>query len=195
MTRLVTILAAILPAAAIVAGAGPAPAHPAMVPAHDALVAYHLASATGEPIDLRVAYLAGGKHIRFNLPDLSYILVTPAQQAVEMVVPLESTYADMPWETGPQSLFVLDERAHFIRKGDLTVAGQKCTQWDVVQEQDKHTVCVTADGLVLRNQSSDPQGRRNLVEATIVRTEPVPPDLFVVPKEFEKISLDQSLPK
>lgn len=163
-----------------------------MVPAHDALVAYHMAPATGEAIDLRVAYLAGGKQIRFNLPDLSYILVSPGKQAVVMVVPLESTYAEMPWDAGPQSLFLLDDRAHFTRKGDMTVAGQKCTQWDMVQEQDKHTVCVTADGLVLRNQSSDPQGRRNLVEATIVRAEPVPPELFVVPKGFEEISLDQS---
>ena len=38
--------------------------------------------------------------------------------------------------------------------------------------QGQHTVCVTGDGLVLRNQCQDPHGRRSLVEATILRLEP-----------------------
>jgi hypothetical protein len=169
--------------------------HPVLLPTHDALVAYHLAPTGGEAIDLRVAFKAGAKQMRFNLPDTTYMIVTPATESVVMVVPLQRTTADLPWTAGPQSLFLLDPNAHFSRKGELTVAGQKCTQWDVISDQDKRTVCVTADGLVLRNQSSDPQGHRNLVEATIVRVEPVPAEVFVVPKGFENIPLMSSPPK
>ncbi len=188
MNRLAIILATCFLAAAPVAAAPPD--RPSLFPVHDALVAYQMVPAVGEKIDLRVAYLAGGKEIRFNLPDTSYILVTPSKRSVLMVVPLEGTLADLPWAAGPQSLFLLDEHAHFVRKGETTVAGQKCTQWDMTLEQDRRAVCVTVDGLVLRNQGTDPQGRKSLVEATIVRTEPVPAELFVIPSGYEKIPLD-----
>ncbi len=189
MTRLMMLLA--LP---LLAAAAPAD-HPVMLPVHDALVAYHLDPAGGEAIDLRVAYQAGAKQVRFNLPDTAYILVTPATQSVLMVVPLQRTTAELPWAAGPQSLFLLDDHAHFTRKNETTVAGQKCTQWDMVLEQDRRTVCVTADGLVLRNQSFNAQGRRSLVEATIVRVEPVPSELFAIPAGFEKMSPASSPPQ
>jgi hypothetical protein len=164
--------------------------HPVLLPAHDALVAYHLEPAGGEAIDMRVAYLAGAKELRFNLPDFSYILVTPAKRSALMVVPLQNTLAELPYAAGPQSLFLLDDHARFTRKGEATVAGQKCTSWDMVLEQDRRTVCVTADGLVLRNATVDAQGRKSLVEATVVRTEPVPAELFLVPANYERIPLE-----
>ncbi len=107
-----------------------------------------------------------------------------------MVVPLQATLAELPWAAGPQSLFLLDEHARFARKGEATIAGQKCTQWDMVLEQDRRTVCLTADGLLLRNLSTDPQGRKSVVEATIVRIEPVPAELFFIPADYEKITPD-----
>ncbi len=184
MTR----FALLIPLIALLAGAGPAPDRPVMLPSRDALVAYHLAPATGEPIDIRVAMLAGAKALRFNLPDTSYILVMPSTQTATMVVPLQRTIAPLPWAEGPQSLFLPDEHARYTRRAELTVAGQKCTQWDAQLDQDKRTLCITADGLMLRNQSQDPQGRRNLVEATIVRYEAVPAEIFAMPEGFETIT-------
>ncbi len=189
MNRPAILLAACLLVATAPLAAAP-PERPVLLPGHDALVAYHMEPANGEAIDLRVAYLAGAKEIRFNLPDTSYILVTPAKHSVMMVVPLQNTLAELPYAAGPQSLFLLDEHAHFTRKGEMTVAGQKCTQWDMVLDQDRRTVCITADGLLLRNLATDPQGRKSLVEATIVRIEPVPPELFVIPADYEKITPD-----
>ncbi len=186
--RAILFAASMLVAAAPLAAAPPD--RPVLLPGHDALVAYRMEPASGEPIDLRVAYLAGAKEVRFNLPDTSYILVTPAKASVMMVVPLQGTLAELPYAAGPQSLFLLDEHARFTRKGEMTVAGQKCTQWDMVLDQDRRTVCITPDGLLLRNYATDPQGRKSLVEATVVRVEPVPAELFVIPAGYEKITPD-----
>lgn len=173
----------------------PAPDRPVMQPTKDALVGYHLAPAAGEAIDIRVAYRAGAKAIRFNLPDTSYVVTVPATRRVTMVVPLQQTTAELGWAEGPQSLFLLDEKARFTRRGELTVAGQKCTQWDATLDQDRRTVCVTSDGLLLRNESQDPQGRRNLVEATIVRIEPVPDAVFAIPAGYDKIEPEAGAPR
>ena len=101
--------------------------------------------------------------------------------------PFPRTTPALDGAAGPQDLFLLNDRMKFTRKNDLTIAGQKCTQWDAVDDQDKRTVCVTADGLVLRNQSQDPHGRRNLVEAIAVRYDAVPDVAFQLPPGFERI--------
>ena len=169
-------------------GAGPAPQdHPVLSPTRDALVGYHLVPGSGEPIDVRVVFRAGGKALRVDLPDTSYVLAFPPVHEVTMVVPLQRTTADLDWTEGPQSLFLLNESMKFTRKAEMTVAGQKCTQWEAVLDQDRHTVCVTADGILLRNQSQDPRGHRNLVEAFAIRYESVPNIAFELPADFERV--------
>ena len=180
------LLAAAAPPAA--PPAAPAADHPLLAPSRDAVVAYHVAAAGGEPINIRVGFRAGGKALRVDLPDASYLLAFPLLHEVTMVVPLERTTADLGWADGPQSLFLLDDRMRFTRKADATIAGQKCALWDAALGDDHHTVCVTADGIVLRNQSQDSRGRRNMVEALLVRYEPVPDVAFQVPPGFEALA-------
>ena len=169
------------------AAPAPAPDRPVLAPQRDVILGYHLAPASGEPIDVRVALRAGGKAIRVDLPDTSYLLLFPPVHEVTMIVPLQRTTADLNWEEGPAALFLLDDRMTFTRKGESTVAGRKCTQWDAVLEQDRHLVCITPDGIMLRNQSQDAKGRRNLVEAFAVRSEKVPDAAFELPPTFERI--------
>lgn len=179
-------------AAVLLMAAGPAPGagpeRPVLVPARDAIVGYHLSPATGEPIDVRVGLRSGGAALRVDLPDQSYMLAVPPTRALMLVVPLERTALDLPWADGPQSLFLLDERMRFTRKGEATVAGQRCTTYDTVLERARSTVCVTGDGIVLRAQSQDPMGRRNLVEAFAIRYQPLAETDFVVPADFERMS-------
>ena len=158
------------------------------------MLGYHLAPASGEPIDVRVTLRAGGKALRVDLPDTSYVLAFPPVQEVTMVVPLDRTTADLRWGEGPQALFLLDDRMKFTRRTDLTVAGQKCMQWDAMTEQDRHLICVTADGVLLRNQWQDARGRRNLVEAFAVRYENVDNTAFELPAGFERIVPGRTAP-
>lgn len=172
--------------------ASPAPAEasatPPLLPLYDAVVAYHLRPAVGEAFDLHVIYRAGGTALRIDLPDQSYMLATPATRALVLVVPSARTAAEMAWADGPQSLFVLDGRMKFSRKGEATIAGRRCTQWEAVNDPARHQVCVTNEGLLLRQQYQDAQGRRSLVDAFALRVEPMAETDFMVPPGFERMS-------
>lgn len=185
-------LAPLLTAALLLGAAGPAPERPAIPPTRDAILGYHMRPATGEAIDVRVLIRAGGRAMRVDLPDTSYVLVQPATKGIALVVPLERTAAEMYWNEGPQALFTLDDRAKYTRRAEQTVAGQRCTQWESQLEQERHTLCVTTDGLVLRNQFQDPQGRRNLVEAFALRYETLLDADFQVPPGFDKITPERA---
>lgn len=198
MTRPAFIQAALAPAALtlaaiLLAAAGPAPSPPAgpdrptIPPTRDAVLGYRLQPGAGESIRARVSLQAGAKVLRLDLPDLTYMLATPATHSLVMVVPLERTTVDLPWADGPQMLFLLDDAARYTRKGDSTVAGQKCTVFDVQQEAKQATVCVSPEGLVLRHQSTDDTGRRNLVEAYAVQFGGTTDAEFKIPAGFERL--------
>ena len=188
--------------AALLATTGPAPAQlvqpapaapaatdrPQLLPSRDAVLGYRLAPGAGETIDVRVSLQAGGAALRIDLPDHSYMVATPPNKQLVLVVPLEQTAMDLPWADGPQPLFLLDPRMRFTRKGEATVAGQRCTIWDTVLDRVRSTVCVTADGIVLRSQSQDAAGRRNLIEAFILRYQALVESDFAIPAEFERLS-------
>ena len=196
MTR-VPLLLATLPLLAIIAGAAPVPAatgpdRPVIPPTRDAVLGYRLQPAQGETINARVSLLAGARTLRMDLPDFTFMLATPATHNLVMVVPLEHTVVDLAWSDGPQSLFLLDDHARFTRKGEATVAGQRCTIYDMQGDVTPGTVCVSADGLVLRHQTTDPQGRRNLVEAFAVQLGGTTEDEFKLPRGYER--LEPTLP-
>jgi hypothetical protein len=190
VTRLagLLLLAALAPGAGVLApSAARAQAAPPFVPTRDAVLGYHLAPATGEAIDVRVALRAGGKGLRMDLPDQTYMLALPATRSLTLIVPLERTALDLPWTDGPQPLFTLDEKARYTKKADATVAGQRCTNWDAVGERGRSTVCVTPDGVILRSVGTDPLGRRNLIEAFAIKYEGLAESDFQVPSGFERL--------
>lgn len=177
--------------ACVAARAAPAPAageRPPGVPTRDAVVGYRLAPAAGEAIEVRVMLRAGGRALRVDLPDGSTVLAVPASRELTMVVPLERTAMALPWSEGPQPLFTVDRSKRFTRKGEATVADTRCTVWDAVGDKARDSVCVTADGVVLRHASVDPAGRRSVAEALIVRYEPLTDADFEVPAGFERLS-------
>ena len=166
----------------------PAPAEkPVMQPTRDAVVGYHLAPASGEAIDVRVMLRAGGQLLRMDLPDYSIILVQPATRQLTLVVPTERTALELPWSDGPQPLFLVDDSKRYTRKGEATIAGQRCTMWDAVADRARSSVCVTADGIILRQLTFDAVGRRSLVEAVVIRYEPLGAADFEVPPGFQRM--------
>lgn len=189
--RLKTCLAALLslltPIAAQAQSQAASPERPPFVAARDAVLGFHLAPATGEQIDVRVTIRANNRGIRMDLPDQTYVVGLPASRTVFLVAPLYQTIADIPWESGPVPLFTVDDRMKFTRKGDATVGGLRCTQWEATLEKARNLLCVTADGLVLRNQFNDPLGRRNLIEAFVVRFQPAADIDFEPPVGFERL--------
>lgn len=186
MTRFRLVLAALLAAAA---GPPPAPGpdRPVIPPTRDAVLGYRLQPGAGEAINARVSLEAGARTLRLDLPDYTFMLATPATHSLVMVVPAERTTVDLPWSDGPQSLFLLDEAARFTRKAEATVAGHRCTVYDVQLDKAQSTVCVSPEGLVLRSQSTDAGGRRNLVEAYAVQLGGTTDNEFKVPPGYERV--------
>lgn len=177
----------------LLAGAAPAPDRPALAPEKDMLLGYHLVPAQGEKIDVRVAIRAGGRALRIDLPDTSFMIANTVNKALTLVVPLERTMVDLPWSDGPQTLFLLDPKMQFTRKGEATIAGTKCVLWATAMEQARGTVCVTPDGTVLRSQMSLPNGRQNTIEAFVVRQASLAEADYAVPRGFETL-LPQAVP-
>ncbi len=189
------LLLCVLPLGVLPLGAAtPPPAAPAappatltLLPMRDTVVAYHLAPSRGEAIDVLVTYRAGGRALRMDLPDHTYMIATPSTRSLVLVVPLERTAADLSWSEGPQPLFLPDPHMGFTRKGEATVAGQRCTQWEALKEPSRNAICVTPDGVMLRNQFLDGQGRRSVVEALGVKQVAAAEVDFVVPLDFERL--------
>lgn len=175
-------------AALLLMAAAPAEDRPPLAPTRDAVVGYHLAPASGESINVRVSLAAGGGALRVDLPDQSFMVATPPSKQLVLVVPLEQTAMDLPWADGPQPLFLLDARMRFTKKGEATVAGQRCTQWDTVLDRSRATMCVTSDGVVLRSQTQDAAGRKGLIEAFAIRYQALVESDFAIPPSFDRLA-------
>ncbi len=168
-------------------GAAPGADRPTMSPKRESSVLYRLVPATAGADEVRITTGAGGSPMRVDMPDSSYMLVNQRARTMAMVVPSERTVLDLPWTAGPQDQFLLNERMRFIRRGADTVAGQRCTVWDVSLDGQRGQMCITDDGVMLRTQGQDPQGRRTLVEAVSVSYAPAPAAEFMIPDGFERL--------
>ena len=162
--------------------------HPPLLPTREASVLYRVIASGGPPTEVRITSQANGAAMRIDMPDQTYMLVNPTRKTMAMVVPAELTVMDLPYQPGVQDQFLLNSRMKFTRRAPETVAGVRCTAWDVVLDGNRGSVCVTDDGVMLRSVSLDPQGRRNMIEAISVSLTPAPPADYVPPDGFDHIA-------
>jgi len=187
-------LAALMVAASL-ASALPAAAQdrPPSAPTRDVAISYR----TFGPVrgaqkqqDIRVAMTAGGALMRVEgmggATGVGYVIVDRNAQRMTMVMPQDRRFLDMPANEVFAGGFLLDDRMTFARRGSATVAGLKCTTWDVTSAEGEGTVCVTADGVMLRGQGA---GGRGGIEATSVKFGPQPAALFHPPAGFSKLEM------
>ena len=165
----------------------PVPDRPAMLPLREASVLYRLTKAGAGSTEVRITTQAGGSPIRLDMPDRTYMLVDQAARSVSMVVPDEEMILELPYENGPQTQFQLNDRMRFTRRNADTVAGVRCTTWDVLVDKARGTVCTSDDGVLLRSSGQDEAGRRTLIEAISVSYAPAPPNEFTPPAGFDRM--------
>ncbi len=171
------------------AAARPAAAdHPPLLPTREASVLYRVSASGAPPVEVRITSQPNGAAMRIDMPDHTYMLVSQAQKRMAMVVPAELMVMDLPYQTGMQDQFLLNSRMRFSRRGPDTVAGVRCTGWDVVVDGNRGIAWVTDDGILLRSLSLDPQGRRNLIEAISVSYAPAPAADYLPPEGFDHIA-------
>jgi len=188
LLAMLAMLAAAPPGTALPVAAQPsAPDRPAMVPAREASVLYRMTQAGTAPVEVRITTRAGGSPMRIDMPDGAYMLVDQTARSMALVVPTEQMVMDLPFQAGPQAQFQLNERMRFTRKGIDTVATVHCTNWDIVLDKARGTMCISDEGVMLRSSGQDEAGRRNLIEAISVSFAPAAASEFTPPPDFDRI--------
>lgn len=186
---------------AFLAGCGVALAQerPPVAPTRDVMVIYKAtapAQAGGRvpqgAQDIRVATTQGGRLLRIEGMGAggAYVIVDRTTQRMVMVMPQDRRYVEMPANDAFARGFVLNESMTFIKRGTETVAGLKCTLWEVTSREGAGTACVTDDGVLLRGRGNDGKGG---IEATAVRYGPQPAAMFKPPAEFSRLDVPPGL--
>ncbi|MBV9250691.1 MAG: hypothetical protein JO227_15760 [Acetobacteraceae bacterium] len=164
---------------------------PLLQPTRDVMVEYHItndAAAAHRVNALRIYATAQGARLRIE-PDgqPGYSILDRPAHRMTVVMVKERRYIDLPLDPDKLALFELKDGT-FTRRGMETIAGARCTVFDVTRQQHSGQVCVTDDGVLLRGTSDNPEHRGSL-EATRVAYGPQPASLFVPPADFEKVDI------
>lgn len=157
---------------------------PPFAPTRDVTVTYRV-TAPGQPTtEVRLLSRPGGTPMRVDmLTEGTSILFDRKAGMMTMVVPEERMAMDVPLSAGQQD-FVLNDRMRFVRRGAETIAGQRCTVWDVTLGAERSTACISTDGVMLRLLGREAGGERSTMEATSVEFETQPDSAFAPPPDF-----------
>jgi hypothetical protein len=186
-------------ALALLAGVAPglaaADEHPPLAAARDATVLYRAQGPRDQAATSVCVHVSGGK-LRVEPASLpGYVIVDRGADRVLMVMRQPHVYFETPARSDLVRDFLPSERMRFARKGSERVAGLSCTVWDVrAPEGRTGSVCVTADGIVLRGQGHDPQYGSGSVEAVSVTYAPQPASLFQPPAGYLKMDIPRPPP-
>jgi hypothetical protein len=169
--------------AAILLAAGPASAEapPATHPTRDVDVTYRVPvpSAPGTDLLQRFRWNARTRQQRVDLPTSgNWMVVDFATHRMEMVREATHEVLDLP---APDTIDLPGDGAGFSRRGDATVAGFPCVEWQTVDRQGQATLaCYTADGVLLRARAGD----RTLMEAISLHYVAQDPAVFEMPPDY-----------
>ncbi|MBP0495972.1 hypothetical protein [Roseomonas indoligenes] len=158
-------------------------ASPSFTPSRDVAVTYRISGAGPGTAEMRVAWTAAGLS-RMDPPGApGWILVERDPPRATMVVDSERAFMEMPAEMAAGMRLDPPPGAALTKGKEDRVAGEACTQWAGPR---RTTVCVTADGVLLRSVSALPNGGENRIEAISVRYGPQDPARFRVPAGYRR---------
>ncbi len=171
---------------------------PLTVPTRDVMVTYRATAPVQgreQQREVRVAITAGGAMMRVEgmggASDGAYVIVNRKTQRMTMVLPQDRRYLDLPANDVFARGFLLNDSMTFVRGRGATVAGLKCTEWQVTSDDGNGTVCVTADGVLLRGRGS---GGRGGIVAKAVKYGRQPAALFKPPAGYSRLEAPGARP-
>ena len=166
---------------------------PTILPTRDVAITYR---ATGpvqgqqQQQDLKVAFTSAGRLMRVEgtggQMSGTYVIVDHTAQRMTMVMTGDRRFIEMPVNNAFSRGFLLSDTMKFVRRGGDSVAGVKCTVWDVNSPEAVGTACLTEDGVMLRGSGLDGKGA---LVATSITYAPQPAALFKPPADFSKIEM------
>ena len=177
---------AILTACLAAAGAARAEDKPVLAPTRDVTVTYQVLGApaiTGAAV-IKMTYADHDRKVRLDFysvavaqtPFGSLIFDEPENEVLSLTQS-DHSYTRVQAIGRANPGLMLGAGMQYKREGTATVAGRACTIWEVSDgPMDKGTVCVTADGVVLRGNHTTPQPGG--LEAIAVAYETPPDSIF-----------------
>lgn len=161
-------------------------------PTRDVAVTYRLAGVQGaEDQVMRMAWSTTEGKQRVDPPGgTGYMLIDRGANSAVMVMEPQRVVLALPSAAVAAMSQDAPPDARFTRKGTAQIAGQGCTEWDVAVPQATSTICVTADGVMLRAVSPLPNGGgASRLEATEVRYGAQDSARFRVPEGFQRMQM------
>jgi hypothetical protein len=163
-------------------------------PAHDVAITYTVIDDqrnTSSVVDMH--WRGGGQEARVDLPGGTYAVVDRGSDLASLVLPRQHIVMQIRLSATPVAEFLPDQSAEFTRGGSDTVIGHRCDLWTLRNANGTASVCLTADGVVLRAQGKAKDGEAGGVIATAVNYVPQPQGLFTAPADFPKLDLSQQM--
>jgi hypothetical protein len=159
---------------------------PATIPTRDVDVTYRMADPTSNrTLEQRMRWQGTTQRLRVDSPSPGlWMLVDYRTRRLAMVVDPERRVLDTEAPAGAVMPGQLTA-ASFARRGQDTVAGQPCTEWETRDTTSvARVVCLTTDGVLLRLRRIGADGPPVMMEAVRVLYGPQDPAAFVAPAGY-----------
>jgi hypothetical protein len=156
---------------------------PPLHPSRDVDVTYRAAAPQGGPqVQQRVRWRAASQIMRIDLPAPGlYVIIDYIGRRMRVVRDGTRSVIEMAAPDSMTDMIGSKPATSYTRRGEATVAGRTCTEWQTVDRDARPAlVCVTDDGVLLRAGTPD-QVR---VSAVSVHYAPQDPTTFHVPDDY-----------
>jgi hypothetical protein len=151
---------------------------PALLPTRDVDVTYDVTRPQKPKVRERVRWLAAEHLERVDASGRATTIFDHEAHAITLLTPATRTFRKL--DQAPRRPLEPEPGAPLQRGADAVVAGLPCTDWSWAEDGEKHTVCATADGVILRLVIDG----QTFNEARSVRYGPQKADLFRVPCNY-----------
>jgi hypothetical protein len=151
---------------------------PKLLPTRDVDVRYDVTRPQQPKVRERVRWLAGEHLERVDASGRSTSIFDRDAHVVTLLTPATHTFRKL--DKAPRRPSEPEPDAALKRGEEGVVAGLPCTDWSWTEEAETHTVCATADGVMLRLVVDG----QTLIEARSVKYGPQKADLFRVPANY-----------
>lgn len=162
---------------------------PQLVPTRDVDVSYKITRPNQPAIVERRRWLANEHLERVDGPDKSTTIFDRNKGEITLLNAANRTFRKLEG-TGRQP--PEPEAGVVLTRGtESVIAGLRCVEWTWTQDTETHTVCVTAEGVLLRLAIDG----RTVIEARSVRFAPQTAELFQVPPGYSPALAPEGAPE
>lgn len=121
---------------------------PQLIPTRDADITYDVTRPQQPRVRERVRWLASERLERVDGADKSTTIFDRNARMITLLTPANRTYRKL--EGAPRRPMEPEKGVTLKRGAESVVAGLHCVDWSWTEDAETHTVCATADGVLLR---------------------------------------------